>query len=105
EVEIRLGRGREAHFNLFEADFDQMLEKAQFALDAHGFDKRLVAIAQIGTHPYGWMFNFLAGPRAFREITFECLERDVFGSGVGDHDAPIWGNPGANRLELSSDAG
>src|SRR5690606_27073640 len=89
EVEVGLRRGRETDFDFFETDFDELLEEAQLALHAHGFDQRLVAVAQVSTHPDGWVSNPLAGPGPFGKISVESDEGAVFICWIGDHGAPV----------------
>ncbi len=85
EVEVGLGRGRKADLDFLEADLQQLLEEAQLALHAHGFDQRLVAVAQVGAHPDRGGGDAAAGPGALGEVARERGERNVFFGGVLDH--------------------
>ena len=51
-LEIRVGCGRETHFDFLEADADQRLEQPLLGLAAHGLEERLVAVAQIRAAPH-----------------------------------------------------
>ena len=53
ELVLRLAGGREADFDLLEANFDQHLEEFQLFLEAHGDDKGLIAVAQVHAAPGG----------------------------------------------------
>src|SRR5690606_17661658 len=89
EVEVGLRRGGKTDFDFLETDLDELFEQTQLALHAHGFDQRLVAVAQIGAHPDGWLGDAFAGPGSFGKIAFKGDERTIFFSGIGDHDAPV----------------
>ena len=64
KIKIRLRRRRKSNLDLFEADLNQQFKKPQLALNTHGFDERLIAITQVGTHPNGRMCNFFCRPGA-----------------------------------------
>ncbi len=51
EVEVGLGRGREAHLDLLEAAADQQVEHLALPLRVHGIDQGLVAVAQVHAAP------------------------------------------------------
>ena len=51
ERELRIGCGREAHLDLLEADLHEHLVEFQLLLQAHRYDQRLVAVAQIDAAP------------------------------------------------------
>src|SRR5690606_1549168 len=85
EIEVGLRCGRKTDFDFLEADFYQLFEKAQLAFHAHGFDQRLVAVAQIGAHPDGRVGNALAGPGTLGKIALERNERTVFVGRTGYH--------------------
>ena len=60
---LRLGCGRESHFNFLEPDFHQVLEEFQLLFQAHGHDQRLIAVPQVHTAPYRRMIDIiLLGP-------------------------------------------
>ncbi|MCY1522052.1 hypothetical protein D9M68_568970 [compost metagenome] len=85
EVEIGLRGGREANFDLLEPDLHQLFEEAELALDAHGLDQGLVAVAQVRAHPDRRLGDAAAGPGALGEVAGKRGEGDVFSGGVGKH--------------------
>lgn len=52
-------RGREADFNLFESDSDQVFEELQLLLQAHRNDQGLIAVAQVDAAPQGRFFDMV----------------------------------------------
>ena len=64
KVEIGLGGGGEADFDLFVAHFDQQVEHASFAFGRHRVDQCLVAVAQVNGAPLGCVGDFFVGPGA-----------------------------------------
>ena len=53
EVEVGLGRGREADLYLLDAEPDEQVEEALLARPVHRAHQRLVAVAKIGRAPDG----------------------------------------------------
>src|SRR5690606_36747567 len=82
-----------ADLDFLEPDLYQLLEKPQLAFDAHGFDQRLVDVAQVGAHPDGRLRDEAAGPGALGEVAGEGCERYVFGGGVGKHQYTLIKSP------------
>ena len=79
EVELGLGRRREADLDLLEADPHEVLEHPQLAGGVHGLDQRLVAVAQVHAAP-GWGRGERArGPGAVGDV--DGGERAVLGCG------------------------
>src|SRR5690606_20107196 len=68
EIEVGLRCGRETDLDFLETDFDELLEKAQFASHVHGLDQGLVAVTQVCAHPDGRFGNALGRPGAFSEV-------------------------------------
>ena len=68
EVEVGLRGRREADLDLLEADGAQQLEHAPFALDVHGVDERLVAVAQVDRDPARCARDALVGPGAVGQL-------------------------------------
>ena len=64
EIEIGLGRGGKSDLDFLEPGFQQQHEHAQLALRIHGFDQRLVAVAQIDAAPDRRTGDDLARPGA-----------------------------------------
>src|SRR3546814_19378045 len=85
EIEVRLRCGGKADLDFLEADLDQFFEEAQFALDAHGFYERLIAVAQVGAHPDGGMGDALGGPGSFGEVAGKRYERIVLARRGREH--------------------
>jgi hypothetical protein len=83
EVPFDLGRGGEAHLDFLEADAHQHLEHPQLALQVHGLDERLVAIAQVGGQPDGRTGDLRVGPCAVLEP--DGGEGAVLAGGVLQH--------------------
>lgn len=54
---LRFAGGGEPDLDLLEAQLDEKTEKIQLFLQAHGYDKALVAVAQIYAAPDGRFFN------------------------------------------------
>ena len=67
EIEIRLGRGGEAHLDFLVAHLHQQIEHPALALGAHGINQGLVAIAQIHRTPLGSAVDDLIWPGAIRQ--------------------------------------
>ena len=67
EVEVGLGRGREAHLDLLEAALHQQVEHPPLALRIHGIDQGLVAVAQVDAAPAGRAGDHPRRPRAIRQ--------------------------------------
>ena len=53
ELKIGFAGGRKTDFNLLESQIDEGVPHAHFALGPHGFDQRLIAIAQVNRAPDG----------------------------------------------------
>ena len=76
EIIIGLGRGGKGDLNFLEADIHQHVEHAHFSLGIHGFEQRLIAIAQISAHPHRRLGNDPVRPGAILER--DGRERTVF---------------------------
>ena len=96
EVELGLRGRRKAHLDLLETDVHQQLEHLQLALDAHGLDQRLVAVAQIGAQPDRRLGQHGVRPGAILQANGR--ERAVFGSGLLQHENV----PDKERVEQSA---
>lgn len=59
ELILCLAGSRESDLNLFEADFQEGFIVFNLLLQAHGDDKRLVAVAEIDAAPDGCFFNMI----------------------------------------------
>ncbi len=68
EVEIRIRRGGETNFDLFEADGEQVSEESGFLVAVHGLDQGLIAITQIHGTPDRRLVDCLCGPGAVRQV-------------------------------------
>ncbi|MCY1409165.1 hypothetical protein D9M71_245040 [compost metagenome] len=88
EVEVGLRGRRERGLDFLDADADQGLPETQLLGRIHGFDQRLVAIAQVGTAPDRRDGNGLGRPGTVRQIDGgECAVffRRVFEHGHGSN--------------------
>ena len=83
EVELDLRSRRKAHFNFLEADLDQLLEHAHLALDIHGLDQRLVAVAQVHAAPDGGLADGCVRPGTVSQTN--RYKRTVLACGVLQH--------------------
>ena len=83
EVEVGLGRGREAHLDLLEAHAHEQLEHLQLAVGVHGVDQGLVAVPQVHGAPARRRGGHLVRPRAVGHVEREVLL--VRGVLVGGH--------------------
>ncbi len=83
ELEVGLRRRGEADLDLFVAHLDEQLEHPRLAVGVHGFDQRLVAIAQIDRAPDRRLGDDHAGPLAVLDL--DGLEGDVFFAGARHH--------------------
>ena len=68
EVEVRLRRRWETHFDLRKADLEQQIEHAQLFLHVHRIDQGLVAVPQIDAAPAGRALQGAARPLPFRQV-------------------------------------
>jgi hypothetical protein len=84
EIKISLASGGKANFDFFETHLNKGIPHANFAVGAHGFNERLIAIAQIHTAPNGRGGDLGRGPFAARQI--DGREGAVFLSGIDHHD-------------------
>ena len=82
ELEIGLRRRREADLDFLVAHLDEELEHPRLAVGVHGFDQRLVAVAQVDRAPDRRLGDDDAGPLAVLDV--DRLERNVF-LGRGRH--------------------
>ena len=71
EVVFDLRGGGEADFDFLEAARYQQFEKAQFLLDGHRVNQRLVAVAQIDADPDGRFVYHLVRPGAVGQLRGE----------------------------------
>ena len=83
EIKVGLRRTGESHLDFFEADLAGRANHAHLALEVHGLKKRLVAVAQIGTHPNRGMGDRSTGPLAVRQMNRR--ESLVFGRRLRKH--------------------
>ena len=72
--------GREADFDLLEANFDQHLEEFQLFLEAHGDDKGLIAVAQVHAAPGGSFLDVVLLDPAVITGGYRVVPRCVLGS-------------------------
>ena len=80
ELVLRLAGGREADFDLLEANFDQHLEEFQLFLEAHGDDQGLIAVAQIHAAPGGSFLDVILLDPAVITGGDRVISRCVLGS-------------------------
>ena len=80
ELVLRLAGGREADFDLLEANFDQHLEEFQLFLEAHGDDKGLIAVAQVHAAPDGSFLDVVLLDPAVIAGGNRVISRCVLGS-------------------------
>ena len=87
EVEVGLGRGREADLDLLHAEADEQVEEAPLARGVHRVDERLVPVAQVGGAPDRRAVEDDVGPRAVGQLDggvgAVVLERHRHGSSPG----------------------
>ncbi|MNF60192.1 hypothetical protein D3C84_418030 [compost metagenome] len=67
EVEIGLGGGRETHLDMLEAHMDHQRPHLQLLGHRHGFDQRLVAVAQVHGAPERRLRHHPVGPLTVRQ--------------------------------------
>ena len=84
EIKIRLAGGRKADFDFLKAHFNKRVPHADFAVGAHGFYERLIAVAQIDAAPDWWGGDLGRGPFAARQI--DGRKGAVFLGGIYHHD-------------------
>ena len=60
------GRGK-GDFDFLETYGAKCLEHAHFLFAVHGFEQRLIAVAQVGAHPYRWLVDDPVWPLAIGE--------------------------------------
>ncbi|MGY4642921.1 hypothetical protein ACVW07_000754 [Cellulomonas sp. URHB0016] len=78
EVEVRLGRRREADLDLLEPHLDQQLEHLELAGRVHRLDQGLVAVPQVDGAPARGLRHPRVGPPAVRQVDADLLvERPV----------------------------
>ena len=86
EIELGLRGGGEGDFNFLEADGAKCLEHAHLLLAVHRLEQRLVAVAEIGTHP-----DRRPGDGAVRPLAVDELDRwegVVLGAGSASGTVP-----------------
>jgi hypothetical protein len=104
EVEVGLRRGREADFDLAEADRDEAVPQPQLALRSHRLDQRLVAVAEVHAAPDRRRHERARRPLAIGQI--DGRERSVAVRRQMAHgSAPCAGPVGAGFLFRSIEAG
>ena len=65
---FRLGRGREADLDLFNADIHKRLEHLELFFEIHRIDQRLIAVAQIDRAPDRRFFDGFCRPCAVGNV-------------------------------------
>jgi hypothetical protein len=83
EAEFGLRGRREGDLDFLEADGAERLEHAHLLLGVHRLEKRLVAVAQVGTHPDRRRRDDAVWPLTVGKA--DRREGGVFGRRVGDH--------------------
>ena len=98
ESEFGFRRRGESHLDFLEADVAEHLEHAHLLVSIHRLEKRLVAVAKVGAHPYRRLVDHPVRPLAVGEL--DRWEGGVFGGGVVHHGAaPEAGFDGVNHTE------
>ena len=87
EIILRFACGRKTNFNFLKADFNKEVKEAEFLLNAHRDNKRLISVTQINGTPcrsfiYIFLFNPLIlidrGIKVLSFISFKIFHKSIY---------------------------